>query len=107
MDGLVLDTENTYRIAWQQAANAMGYSFTEDFCVSLSGLHYKDIESKLMEYCGAGFNVQRFNQLSGDFWHDYVNVHGIDIKHGFTELLDLLIRRKIHTPYLDCVFRVG
>ena len=28
MDGLVLDTETTYFVAWQQAANAMGYSLS-------------------------------------------------------------------------------
>ena len=48
MDGLVLDTETTYFVAWQQAAKAMGYVLSESFCLSLSGLHYKDIEPKLM-----------------------------------------------------------
>jgi len=97
MDGLVLDTESTYFIAWQQAANAMGHEFSDDFCLSLSGLHYNDIEPKLIEYCGAEFNLQTFNRLSGDFWRDHVDVHGIRIKHGFSELLELLVRQKI--PY--------
>jgi len=97
MDGLVLDTESTYFIAWQQAANAMGYEFSDDFCLSLSGLHYNDIEPKLIEYCGAEFNLQAFNRLSGDCWRDHVDVYGIRIKHGFSELLELLIRQKI--PY--------
>jgi len=97
MDGLVLDTESTYFIAWQQAAKAMGYEFSDDFCLSLSGLHYNDIEPKLIEYCGAEFNLQTFNRLSGDCWRDHVDVHGIRIKHGFSELLELLIRQKI--PY--------
>ncbi|OYV22325.1 MAG: HAD-superfamily hydrolase, partial [Methylococcaceae bacterium NSO1] len=47
MDGLVLDTETTYFVAWQQAAKAMGYALSETFCLSLSGLHYKDVELKL------------------------------------------------------------
>jgi beta-phosphoglucomutase-like phosphatase (HAD superfamily) len=97
MDGLVLDTESTYSIAWQQAANAMGYGLSDDFCLSLSGLHYPDIELKLLAYCGAEFNLQTFNRLSGDYWRDHVNVHGINIKHGFTGLLDLLIEQSI--PY--------
>lgn len=97
MDGLVLDTESTYFIAWQQAAKAMGYEFSDDFCLSLSGLHYNDIEPKLIEYCGAEFNLQAFNRLSGDCWRDHVDVYGIRIKHGFSELLELLIRQKI--PY--------
>ncbi|TAN66074.1 MAG: HAD family phosphatase [Methylobacter sp.] len=97
MDGLVLDTETTYSIAWQQAARAMGYDLSTDFCLTLTGLHYQDIELKLIEYCGAEFNLQTFKRLSSDCWRDYVNVHGITIKHGFTGLLDLLIRQKI--PY--------
>jgi HAD superfamily hydrolase (TIGR01509 family) len=97
MDGLVLDTESTYGIAWQQAAKAMGHDFSGDFCLSMSGLHYKDIELKLFEHCGADFDLPTFNRLSGDFWRDHVTVHGIKIKHGFAELLELLIQQKI--PY--------
>jgi beta-phosphoglucomutase len=97
MDGLVLDTETTYFVAWQQAAKAMGYALPEAFCWSLSGLHYKDIELKLMTSCGADFNLQAFNQLSGIFWREHVYAHGIKIKHGFTQLLDFIVQQQI--PY--------
>jgi predicted nucleotidyltransferase/beta-phosphoglucomutase-like phosphatase (HAD superfamily) len=97
MDGLVLDTESTYIIAWQQAAKEMGYDFSDDFCLSLSGCHYKDVELRLAEHCGAEFNLETFNRLSGDRWREYVDVHGIKLKHGFTGLVELLIRKKI--PY--------
>jgi len=97
MDGLVLNTESIYSIAWQLAANAMGYDFSDDFCLSLSGQHYQDIELKLLAFCGAEFNLQTFNRLSGECWRDHVNVHGINIKLGFAELLDLLIQQNI--PY--------
>ena len=97
MDGLVLDTETTYFVAWQQAANAMGYALPETFCLSLSGLHYKDIEPKLMALCGADFNLQAFKQLSGIYWREYVSAHGISIKHGFTQLLEFIMHQQI--PY--------
>lgn len=97
LDGLVLDTESTYCIAWQQAASEMGYDFSTDFCLSMSGLHGKAIELKLVEFCGAEFDLQVFNRLSGNFWREHVNVHGIKIKHGFSELLALLAQRQI--PY--------
>jgi beta-phosphoglucomutase-like phosphatase (HAD superfamily) len=97
MDGLVLDTESTYFIAWQQAASAMGYELTMEFCLSLSGLHYHDIEPKLIDYYGTGFNLQTFYDLSGTYWHEHVNTHGINIKHGFFELLALLVQQ--HKPY--------
>lgn len=97
MDGLVLDTESTYSIAWQQAAKVMGYELSQDFCQSLSGLHYQDVELKLTAYCGIGFNLNIFKRLSGDCWRNHVAGHGISIKHGFTELLDLLTGHNI--PY--------
>lgn len=97
MDGLVLDTETTYFVAWQQAAKTMGYELSESFCLSLSGLHYKDVEQKLMALCGADFNLQAFNQLSGIFWLEHVNAHGINIKPGFTQLLEFIVQQQI--PY--------
>ncbi|MDD5269091.1 MAG: HAD family phosphatase [Methylococcales bacterium] len=97
MDGLVLDTETTYFIAWRQAAKTMGFVFSEAFCSSLSGLHYQDIEPILMAYCGADFNLPAFNRLSGMFWRKHVNAYGIDIKHGFTQLLEFIVQQQL--PY--------
>ena len=97
MDGLVLDTETTYFVAWQQAAKAMGYEFSEAFCQSLSGLHYKDIEPRLMALFGADFNLHLFNHLCGIFWREHVNVNGINIKHGFSQLLEFIVQQQI--PY--------
>jgi beta-phosphoglucomutase len=65
--------------------------------LSLTGLHYKVIEQKLMALCGADFNLQAFNQLSGIFWREHVNAHGINIKHGFTQLLEFIEQQQI--PY--------
>ena len=97
MDGLVLDTESTYFAAWQQSAIVMGYSLSDAFCLSLSGLHYKEIELKLLACCGAEFNLDTFARLSGIFWREQVNAHGIKIKHGFTELLEFIVQQQI--PY--------
>jgi beta-phosphoglucomutase len=97
MDGLVLDTETTYFVAWQQTAKAMGYTLSESFCLSLSGLHYKDIELKLIDWCGANFNLHTFNHLSGIFWRKHVNTHGIKIKQGFIQLLEFIDQQQI--PY--------
>ena len=87
MDGLVLDTEKTYCIAWQQASAEMGNKFTEEFCLSMSGLHYQDVENKLLNACGAGFDLKVFSRLSGNYWHQYVNQQGIPVKKGFYSVL--------------------
>lgn len=97
MDGLVLDTESTYCTAWQQAANAMSYELTEDFCLAMSGLNYKDVELKLLTHCGPGFNLQIFNKLSNDYWRNHVYVHGIEVKQGVRPLLEIIAKRQM--PY--------
>jgi len=90
MDGLVLDTESTYCIAWQRAATKMGMTFTEQFCLSMSGLHYQDVEARLLDFCGAGFDLKKFSQLSGEYWHEYVDLYGIPVKKGFFNLISRL-----------------
>ncbi|CCE22980.1 HAD family hydrolase [Methylotuvimicrobium alcaliphilum] len=90
LDGLVLDTESTYFMAWRQAAEHMGYQLPSAFCLSLSGLHYRDVEMRLLEFCGNAFDLQEFNRLSGVCWYRIVEKQGIDIKKGFLTLLWLL-----------------
>jgi len=97
MDGLVQDTEGTYRLAWQRAAFAMGHELPEPLFTALSGLPASEVEQKLMDYCGAGFNVNEFNRLSSEYWRSYVYVKGIEVKRGFNSLIDFLIEQNI--PY--------
>jgi len=90
MDGLVLDTEMTYVIAWKKAAKAMGYEFTDQFCLSMSGLHYQAVEQKLIDQWGIGFDLQQFGLLSGQYWREYVEQFGIPVKKGFFTLVEKL-----------------
>lgn len=95
MDGLVLNTETGYIAAWRQAAEAMGYDLSEEACRSLSGLHYVELERKLITLYGIGFNLTEFNRTAGRFWHEHVNTQGIKVKHGFRELLAILAQQKM------------
>jgi beta-phosphoglucomutase-like phosphatase (HAD superfamily) len=85
MDGLLLDTESTYALAWRQAAQAQGYVLDESFCASLAGLHYQAVEEKLGEYCKT-LDFDRFRQSSGGYWRSHVERQGINLKAGFAEL---------------------
>lgn len=97
MDGLVLDTEPTYFKAWQQAAKTMGYSLSDNFCESLSGLHYQAVTEQLLKHFGTDFNLQCFNELSGLYWHEQITRYGINIRPGFNELIETLMQLNI--PY--------
>ena len=95
MDGLVLDTESTYFAAWQKAAKAMGFDFPDVFFPSFSGLHFNDVELKLLTLYGDDFNLLKFNQLSGVFWREHVYTHGISIKSGFKPLIAFINQQQI------------
>lgn len=97
MDGLVLDTESTYRRAWQNAVGTMGYVFSDEFCESLSGLSAENGHAKIVTTFGANFNTVEFDALSGNYWHNWVNTHGIAVKTGFEPLLDKIKAHNI--PY--------
>ncbi|GAB6142378.1 HAD family hydrolase [Methylosoma difficile] len=95
MDGLVLDTESTYCLAWQQAGSALGYSIPEHFCLSMAGLSGTAIEGHLLSHFGESFDLPGFQQLSGKFWHAHVGQHGIAVKTGVDTWLDALNRQKL------------
>ena len=97
MDGLLLDTETTYCAAWQRAAKTMGHFLSDDFFKSLSGMHYHDIQQKLLQACGANFDLHAFHTKGGVLWREKVYEEGIPIKHGALELLDYLKVQQI--PY--------
>ena len=90
LDGLVLDTEKTYFIAWQKAAEMMGFELTSEFCHSLSGLQYEAVEQKLLNLAGNSFQIEKFRCLSGELWYQYVEISGIDVKKGFYSLMEIL-----------------
>lgn len=90
LDGLVLDTESTYFKAWQRAAKDLGHALPDAFCLSLSGLHYREVETRLLGFCGSDFDLDAFRRSSGGFWYEYVGTHGIQIKKGFQSLCGFL-----------------
>jgi len=95
LDGLVLDSESGYFMAWQLAAKQMGCELNEAFCLSLSGLHGPVINKRLIEYCGADFDLAVFSSLSGQIWQEQVKNRGIPVKKGFHILLECLRQRAL------------
>ncbi|MGR9087052.1 MAG: HAD family hydrolase [Gammaproteobacteria bacterium] len=92
MDGLVLNTECTYRWAWKEAAGKMGYLVADSFFLELSGLPASEVLSAIQAYCGDGFDPVEFSRLSGRIWRRHAALHGIESMPGFVPLLDYLVQ---------------
>lgn len=90
LDGLVLDTETTYRLAWQRAAADLGFPLSDEFCRSLTGRHYDDVERALCAAWGERFSLSAFRDLASRHWRGQVSKSGIAVKPGFAELMQVL-----------------
>ncbi len=97
MDGLVLDSEPDYRLAWRKAAEDMGTQLDDAFFKSLSGCAYDSVESTLKNICGDSFSFPHFRKLSAKIWRENVTRYGINTKPGYRLLLDRLQLQRI--PY--------
>lgn len=115
MDGLVLDTEPAYHAAWYNAVALMDLRISHNMIQELSGLSYRDVLAKLKSWCGDGFNVETFSQLSAQLWREHVEVNGIKVNKGVPELLEFARRNAIpvalatnsHAVYAEKCLRIA
>jgi HAD superfamily hydrolase (TIGR01509 family) len=90
MDGLILDTEFIYRLAWQKAASELNCDLSDSLYLTLVGRSNSDAEAILLNTFGDGFSLPLFRSRWAQCWQEHVQKHGIGMKPGLLELLDLL-----------------
>ncbi len=87
MDGLILDSERSYRQAWQQAAEKLGYAIEDELYNRLIGLPNATAERMVAECFGTTFPLEDFRSGWRRCWGDLVGQEGISSKSGFAELI--------------------
>ena len=87
MDGLLLDTEGLYKLAWQQAASDLGFDLDDDAYTTLVGRPNDACEGELRRRFGAEFPMPSFRTRWSDLWRDAVETRGIPTKPGLEALL--------------------
>src|ERR1051326_5955906 len=80
MDGLMLDTEPLYKLAWQAAAEHLGYPIDDVRYATLVGRPTKDCEQSLLGWFGLDFPLDRFRAQWPDLWRTEVVSRGIQQK---------------------------
>src|SRR5512147_2938436 len=93
MDGLMLDTEPIYKVAWQAASAELGYVLEDASYARFVGRRTEDCERDMVEQFGARFPLDRFRARWPQLWRAEVAAHGIRKKPGLLELLTLLATR--------------
>ena|ERR671935_2560285 len=76
MDGLMLDTEQLYKRAWQTAAAELGYCLEDALYLTLVGRTNAEGERALSKRFGAEFPVARFRQRWDAVWRAEVDRSG-------------------------------
>lgn len=97
MDGLMLDTESVYKVAWQQAATECGFTLDDGIYATLIGRPAEDCDADLLSRFGASLPLPRFRQRRRELWHSLVHNHGVPHKPGLLPLLDCLDARQVPT----------
>jgi HAD superfamily hydrolase (TIGR01509 family) len=95
MDGLMLDTEPLYKIAWQQAAAECGHPISEELYTDLIGRSRVAGEAILANAFGADFRVEEFRAACGRSEAAAFAENLPAIKPGLEEVLALLEARAI------------
>jgi HAD superfamily hydrolase (TIGR01509 family) len=95
MDGLMLDTEPLYRIAWKRASAECGFELTDEIYKSLVGRGRKDAERTLRETFGPEFSPEKFRALAAQYEEQEFAGPPTPKKPGLDELLAFLEQRNL------------
>jgi HAD superfamily hydrolase (TIGR01509 family) len=95
MDGLMLDTEQLYKRAWQTAAAELGYRLDDRFYLTLIGRTNAAGERALAARFGPDFPLDRFRARWAALWQAAVAASGIPLKPGLREILDWLAEQRL------------
>ncbi|WP_017327626.1 HAD family phosphatase [Synechococcus sp. PCC 7336] len=90
LDGLMLNTEPIYRLAWQRAVTDLGYELAGDWYGGFVGRSNEDCDRLLLEIFGREFPVRDCRGLREQHWRQHILANGIPLQPGLLELLDLL-----------------
>lgn len=90
MDGLMLDSEQMARTAWQRALADWGLHMPDSLYVQLIGRAALDTKQLLRDAFGPALPVEEVYARKQHFLDEEIDLHGIPLKPGLMGLLDFL-----------------
>ncbi|MDO4272538.1 MAG: HAD family phosphatase [Eubacteriales bacterium] len=96
MDGLMFDSERVVQHSWNIVGERMGYGrLGDDNIRHTLGFNRMRRRQYFLDKYGKDFPYDSFQEQYGLVYHDYAAEHGIPMKQGLYEILDVLEARGI------------
>ncbi len=93
MDGLMIDSESIYQMAWRRAIREFEREMPDETFRRFLGRNSQDSHALLAEIYGDKFDVGGFLARCGKIAGDHIETHGIPHKPGLGDLLSSLEAR--------------
>lgn len=97
MDGVLIDTEKHYNVAWQQAAQEAGFPFTREHGLMLRSLDANMAASLMKEVFGPSFDYFEIRERRREIVREILSEQGLEMKPGVKEILQVLRQKGIKT----------
>ncbi len=97
MDGVMFDTERIAVDAWIEVLAGMGITAGLEQIRPGIGVNRKDAREIYLRVFGPDFDCDRAIALTGEYQNRWTEEHGVPIKPGLPELLDVLKKSGIKT----------
>ena len=99
MDGLMFDTENLTCLLQKRIFDKRGIApdYDLEWYKQTVGKRTEDIEGLFKDLCGGDFDFADFRAECREVYEEYTEKHGVPVKRGLFELLDLLKEKQIKT----------
>ena len=97
MDGVLIDTEKYYNVAWQQAAREAGFDFTKEHALMLRSLDANMAAKLMQELFGSSFDYFKIRERRRELVKQILEEKGLELKPGVKEILPILRDKGLKT----------
>jgi HAD superfamily hydrolase (TIGR01509 family) len=105
MDGLMVDTERVIKYSWDVTGEKLGYqNFGDNILMTLGKNRVQRNEYFIGKY-GEDFPLQQFLDGYHQVYYEFEKEHGIPVKEGLFELLELLKKKNIPMAVATSTYR--
>ena len=97
MDGVLIDTEKYYNVAWQQAAREAGFDFTKEHALMLRSLDANMAAKLMQELFGPSFDYFKIRERRRELVKQILEEKGLELKPGVKKILPILRDKGLKT----------